>query len=115
LGLVLLLITFFIYSFGILKPYIPLDNISEYWGLTVNDYLHKAHVEAGWAWLKMLNYSDFLNFVPIAILAGLTVFCYLAITPGLFKKGDKVMGTLALLEAFILTVAASGILGSGGH
>ena len=114
-GLVLLLITFFIYCFGILKPYIPMDAISEYWGLTVGDYLHKADVKAGWAWLGMLNYGDFLNFVPIAILAGLTVVCYLAIVPGLFKKNDKVMAILSLLEAVILSVAASGILGSGGH
>ncbi|MBT8341072.1 MAG: DUF1634 domain-containing protein [Desulfatitalea sp.] len=115
LGLALLLVTFFIYCFGILKPYISLDSISEYWGMTVSDYLHQADVEAGWAWLGMLNYADFLNFVPIAMLAGLTVICYLAIVPGLFKNGDLVMAVLALLEAVILSIAASGILGSGGH
>jgi len=115
LGLALLLVTFFIYCFGILAPYIPLDAISDYWGLTVSDYLHKADVKAGWAWVGMLNYGDFLNFVPIAILAGLTVVCYLSIVPGLFRKNDKVMAILSILEAVILSVAASGILGSGGH
>lgn len=115
LGLFLLLVTFFIYAFGLMEPYIPLDAISQYWAMTVTDYLHSANVETGWAWVGMLNYGDFLNFVPIAMLAGLTVICYLSIVPGLFRKGDRVMATLALLEAVILTIAASGILGSGGH
>ena len=114
-GLILLLVTFAIYAFGILKPYIPLNEISQYWSQSVNDYLHSARVEAGWSWLGMLQYGDFLNFIPIALLAGVTVFCYLSIVPTLWRKNDKVYAVLAVLEAAILTIAASGILGSGGH
>ncbi len=114
-GLVLLLITFFIYTLGLMKPYIPLDEVSHFWAMPVVDYLHEANVHAGWAWVGMIKYGDFLNFIPIAILAGLTVVCYLSIVPALLRKGDKVYAVLAVLEAVILTVAASGILGSGGH
>lgn len=115
IGLVLLFVTFAIYALGIMKPYIPLNEVSNYWGMTVDDYLHAANVHAGWAWFGMLGYGDFLNFVPVAILAGVTIICYLSIAPGLFKSGDKVYAVLAILEAVILSVAASGILGSGGH
>ncbi len=114
-GLILLLVTFAIYAFGIMKPYIPLREISRYWSLSVSDYLHVAHVEAGWTWLGMLKYGDFINFIPIAILAGVTMFCYLSIVPTLWRKKDIVYAILALLEAIILLVAASGILGGGGH
>jgi len=115
IGLALLFVTFAIYCFGIMKPYIPLNELSKYWTMNVNDYLHAADVHAGWAWFGMIGYGDFLNFIPIAILAGVTIICYLAIVPGLFKSGDTVYGVLALLEALVLIVAASGILGSGGH
>jgi hypothetical protein len=114
-GLLILLITFGLYAFGVMDPYIPLDKISEYWSMNVNDYLHHANIKAGWAWVGMLKYGDFVNFIGIAILAGVTILCYAAIIPTLLKSNDKVYAVLAALEVIILTVAASGILGAGGH
>lgn len=115
IGLLILLITFFLYAFGIMDPYIPLDKISNYWSMNVNDYLHHANIEAGWAWMGMLKYGDFVNFIGIAILAGVTILCYAAIVPTLLKNNDKVYAVLAILEVIILSAAASGILGTGGH
>jgi len=115
IGLLILLITFGLYAFGIMDPYIPLDKISNYWSMNVNDYLHHANIKAGWAWVGMLKYGDFVNFIGIAILAGVTILCYAAIVPTLLKSNDKVYAALAILEVIILTVAASGILGAGGH
>ena len=115
IGLLILLITFGLYAFGVMDPYIPLDKISEYWAMNVNDYLHHADIKAGWAWVGMLKYGDFVNFIGIAILAGVTILCYAAIVPTLLKNKDRVYAVLAILEVIILTVAASGILGVGGH
>lgn len=115
LGLLILLVTFLIYVFGILTPYIKRADVSKYWSMSVDTYLHEARIEAGWAWVKMVGYGDFLNFVGIAILAGVTILCYLSIVPVLWKENDRVYACLALLEAVILAVAASGILGTGGH
>ena len=115
IGLVILLITFALYVFGIMDPFIHPGDLSKYWAMSVDEYLHETNIHAGWAWLGMVKYGDFLNFIGIAILAGVTVICYLAIVPTLLKKNDKVYAVLALLEAVILAVAASGILGSGGH
>ena len=115
IGLLILLITFGLYTFGVMDPYIPLDKISKYWSMNVNDYLHHANIKAGWAWVGMLKYGDFVNFIGITILAGVTILCYAAIVPTLLKNKDRVYAVLALLEAIILTVAASGILGAGGH
>jgi len=44
-----------------------------------------------------------------------TIACFLAIAPTLWKNGDKVYACLSIVEAIILGVAASGILGAGGH
>jgi hypothetical protein len=113
IGLLLLLMSFIIYIFGIMKPYIPLPKISEYWGMSVHDYLEATAIKTGWSWLGMLMYGDFLNFVPVAILAGITIVCFLSVFPMLLKNNDKIYAVFALLEAVILSLAASGILAVG--
>lgn len=112
-GLLILFITFALYAFGIMKPYIPLDEVSHYWSMNVHDYLHHTNIQTGWSWLGMLNCGDFINFVGVAVLAGVTIICYLAIVPLLLKNNDKVYAILALLEALVLSLAASGILTVG--
>jgi hypothetical protein len=114
-GLLALVGTFIVYAAGIMKPMIPLGEVQNYWVMSVADYLHESGIQAGWAWAGNLGYGDMLNFAPIAFLSGLTVICYLAIVPGLLKKKDTAYVVLALIEILVLCVAASGILGSGGH
>ncbi|UCD87958.1 MAG: hypothetical protein JSV01_09555 [Desulfobacterales bacterium] len=113
LGLLILLVTFAVYALGIMKPYIPLDQISQYWSMNVHEYLEHAHIKTGWSWVGMINYGDFINFVGVAVLAGVTVICYLAIVPILLKNDDKVYAVLAFLEVVVLALAASGLLKVG--
>jgi hypothetical protein len=113
LGLLILFITYALYVFGIMDPYIPLDKISDYWSVNVHDYLEHAEIKNGWAWLGMLKYGDFINFIGIALLAGVTIICYAAIVPTLLKSKDTVYAILAVLEVIILSAAASGILAVG--
>lgn len=114
-GLVLLVLTFVLYVFGLIKPHVPVDEISNYWGMKVDEYLDHAGIEKGWAWIGNLSKSDFLNFVPIAFLAAVTVICYLTIIPIFFKKKDVVYTILTFLEVMVLALAASGVLPTGGH
>ncbi len=113
IGLLILFITFVIYAFGLMKPYIPKDNISSCWVMSVHDYLECSNIRSGWSWVGMLKYGDFLNFIGIAILAGATIICYLSIIPILVKNKDRVYAVLAFLEVLILGLAASGILRVG--
>lgn len=113
LGLLILFITYALYVFGIMDPYIPLDKISDYWSMNVHDYLEHAEIKNGWAWLGMLKYGDFINFIGIALLAGVTIICYAAIVPTLIKSKDTVYAIIAILEVIILSAAASGILAVG--
>ncbi|MFC2084047.1 hypothetical protein ACFLS9_03235 [Bacteroidota bacterium] len=115
IGLFALVITFIIYSAGIMGPLIPLKKMPEYWMLSVTEYLEQSGIQAGWAWLGNLNYGDMLNFIPIAFLSLLTIICYGIILPGLLRKKDTAYAVLAILEIIVLAVAASGILGTGGH
>lgn len=115
IGLIGLVVTFIIYGAGILKPIIPLDQVQNYWVMPVNEYLQLTGIQAGWAWLGNLEYGDMLTFLPIAFLSLLTIICYLAILPGLIRKKDTAYVVLVIVEVVVLAVAASGILGSGGH
>ena len=115
LGLLLLVISFAIYVFGIFTPHVPLEDLPKYWKLSVHDYLQQTGIEPGWAWLSMLHKGDFLNFLGIAFLAGVSIICYISIIPTLFRKGDTIYAFLAIAEVLVLVLAASGILKSGGH
>ena len=115
IGLLGLVVTFIIYATGILPTKIPLGDVQNYWVMPVSEYLAKTGIHAGWAWLGNLGYGDMLTFLPIAFLSLLTIICYLAILPGLIRKKDTAYVVLAIVEVIVLTVAASGILGSGGH
>ncbi len=114
-GLIGLVITFTIYGTGMLEPVIPIEQVQNYWVMSVSDYLAATGIHAGWAWLGHLGKGDMLNFLPIAFLSLLTIVCYLAILPGLLRKKDTAYVVLVIVEVVVLTVAASGILGSGGH
>lgn len=115
IGIVILFITFIIYLTGILTPYIPVKDLPQYWSLSVHEYLEVTGIQAGWSWLHRLNRGDFLNFVGIAFLSGVTIVCYLRILPILFRKKDTAFAVIAILEVLVLVLAASGLLKAGGH
>lgn len=115
LGFLLLLFTFGIYISGVLNPYLPLESLPHYWGFSTPQYLEAARIPSGWAWLSLVHHGDFLNFVPIAILAGVTILAYLTVVSKFFRNGEIILGMMALLQIAVLVLAASGILKTGGH
>ncbi|KWT92152.1 hypothetical protein [Candidatus Magnetominusculus xianensis] len=115
IGMAMLLISFAIYAIGILPPFVPVEDLPKLWGMSVHDYLNKTGIHEGWSWLKLLNKGDFLNFLGIAFLGGVTIVCFLAIIPILIRKKDHVYALIAALEVTVLILAASGLLKTGGH
>ena len=121
IGLVILFITFALYVSRAVAPAVPLEQVSNYWSHGVHEYLevvnddflHLEHPPTGWAWVNLLDKGDFLNFVGIAILAGISIICYLAIVPTLLRKKDNAYLAMAILEVLVLSLAASGILAVG--
>ncbi|MGD8700600.1 MAG: hypothetical protein PVJ43_14990 [Gemmatimonadales bacterium] len=121
IGLTLLLVTFALYTSGILAPAVPVEQLPDYWTMNVHDYLeatnrdhlHHEHPVSGWSWLTMLGKGDYLNFVGITLLSGVTIVCFVGIVPTLLRKQDTAYVVMALLEVAILVLAASGILAVG--
>lgn len=114
-GLIMLVVTFIIYLFGIFTPHIPVNDLPKYWSLPVKEYLKATNIHTGWSWIYLLGKGDFLNFTGIAFLSGITIICYMRIIPILFRKKDTVYAVLAIMEVLVLVLAASGILKAGGH
>ena len=115
LGLLMLVISFAIYVLGIFTPHVPVGDLPKYWSMPVKDYLKATDIHTGWSWIHLLGKGDFLNFVGIAFLSGVTILCYIRIIPILFKKKDTVYAVLAIIEVLVLVLAASGVLKAGGH
>jgi hypothetical protein len=115
LGLSVLFLSFLLYVFGVVEPFIPMHKVADYWSVDVKTYLESAGVKAGWGWVGLVGYGDFLNFVGIALLSGTTILCYLAIVPILWRSHDRVYVALVIVQVIVLSVAASGIFGAGGH
>ncbi|MEW6408691.1 MAG: DUF1634 domain-containing protein [Nitrospirota bacterium] len=114
-GLGLLLITFIVYISGILPNVVDFDRIQVYWKLRIAEYIYQTNSPTGWSWVGLLNNGDMLNFLGVAVLAGMTIICYLRIIPIFVHKKDTPYLVIAILEIAVLLLAASGILTAGGH
>jgi hypothetical protein len=115
LGLAILVITFIIYISGILPSFVPIDDLPKYWTMRVHDYNVALNAPTGWHWTALVGKGDYLNFVGIAMLSGLTILCYMVILPILYRKKDTAYVVLAIVEILVLSLAASGLLKVGGH
>ena len=114
-GLIILVTTYAIYVTGILPAHIEISLIPELWGKGVGEYLEITHSPHGWGWVPLLAKGDFLNYIGFALLALMTIFCYLVLVRGYVREKNWIFTVIAVLEIMVLSVAASGILGSGGH
>ncbi len=115
IGLLLITLTFVAYVGGLLTPHVPVADLPHYWSLSVKEYLAATGIRPGWGWILLLGKGDFVNFMGIALLAGVTIPCYVTIARIFFRKGDLVYGWLAVLEVAVLALAASGVLTAGAH
>jgi hypothetical protein len=114
-GLAVLVLTFIVYVSGILPTHVPINDLPKYWTMRVHDFNHALHAPTGWGWLAYVGEGDYLNFIGIAMLSGLTILCYIVILPILIRKKDRAYIAIAIAEILVLSLAASGILKAGGH
>jgi hypothetical protein len=115
LGLAIMVVTFFVYVSGVLPSYVPIDDLPKYWTMRVHDFNVALNAPTGWGWAPLIGKGDYLNFVGIAMLSGLTILCYAVILPILYRKKDTAYVVIAIVEILVLSLAASGLLKVGGH
>ncbi len=113
-GFGILIVCFAMYVSGIVSPSVPLDQMGEYWSLPLNEYLHKTNYDAGWSWTGMLGQGDYLNFIPLAIFATISMVCYLRIIPTLKRNRNFAYLAIAIVQILVILLAASNMLRTGG-
>jgi len=109
-GFVLLVLSFVLYMVGIPKPVIPLDQLPQYWGLPVDEFVKATHTPTGWGWLAMIGHGDTLNLVGIALLAGASAVSSLAVLPVLARRGEYALLAITLLQLIVVAVSALNLL-----
>jgi len=114
-GMVVLIITYTIYLTGLLPSHVDMHLISANWGKGVHEYLEITHSPHGWGWLALLGKGDFLNYIGLVLLGIMTILCYLVLVRGYYREKNRIFLVISVLEIFVLSLAASGLLGSGGH
>lgn len=114
-GLAVLFVTYAIYLSGFMPSHVDMAVVTQNWDKGVNAYLEITHSPHGWGWTALLSKGDFLNYLGFAFLALLTLVCYLVILKGYIVKKDWIYAGIAFLEIVVLSLAASGLLGTGGH
>ncbi|MHB0915161.1 MAG: hypothetical protein ACYC5A_01920 [Thermoleophilia bacterium] len=115
LGMLILIVTFALYVSGIMKPNIPVDELSGYWEMKADEYVETTGKATGWGWVSDLDKGDVLNSAGIAFLALVTIACYVRILPIMIKEKQAALIVIILLEIAVLGAAASGFITTGGH
>ena len=114
-GIIILFITYIIYLAGILPPHIQISSIPGIWDKGVDEFLEITRSPHGWGWVSLLTKGDFLNYTGFVLLALMTILCYLVLVRGYIRQRNWIFATIAILEIAVLSLAASGIFGAGGH
>jgi len=114
IGLIVLVVTFAAYMTGLTQPHVPMEQLATLWGQPVGTFLAQTQTPQGWGWLALVRHSDMAGLVGIAILAGCSLLCLLALVPLYWRRGDRAFVALCLAEVAVVLLAASGWL-TGGH
>lgn len=110
IALGMIVIELIAYVSGILSPYVPLDELPRLWRMPMQEYLAAAQVPAGWGWVALAGRGDYVNFIGIALLASITMACYLRALRIFMVRRDSLYAALAAAQLLVLLVAASGLL-----
>jgi hypothetical protein len=113
IGRVVLAAMFILYVLSITTPKVPLSELPTHWLLPAGQYSNLVGISAGWGWIKLVHYGDYLNFLGIAFLASVTGACYLRLLPILLRSKDRSFSAILVVELLVLFLAASGLLAFG--
>ena len=108
------LAAFAMYAGNLLPSFVPLEALPALWQLPVEEYLARTGTPAGWGWIALLAFSDYLALACVALIGMVTLVCYLAILPLLLRLDERLEAALVAAQIIVLAIAASGAL-AGGH
>ena len=114
LGLVVLLLSFAAYVLGLAESHVSVSRLPELWVHPVGRFLELTDSPTGWGWLALVHRGDVAGLLGIAILAGTSVLCLLALVPIYLARGERAFAAVCLAEVAVVVLAASNWL-PGAH
>jgi hypothetical protein len=114
-GIVIMFVTYSIYLFELLPAHVDTSLIANVWNKGVGEYLEITRSPHGWGWVWLLAKGDFLNYIGFTLLGMMTLLCFIVLLRGYLRQKNWIFAIIAFLEILVLSLAASGILGTGGH
>ena len=103
------LAAFLAYALGLLPAFVPLEALPRLWGLPVDEFLRRTGAPAGWRWLEFFDRGEYLCLACLALLASVTLACYLRALPALVREGAGLEALVAAAQVAVLVAAASGV------
>lgn len=113
-GFVMLLVSFALYTSGLLKAHVPLETLTSEWTKSAATFMADNHLHGGWSWVRLIGKGDYFCFTGLAFLALISVACYLRVLPFFLHEEKHAYVVIIVLEIVVLLSAASGIF-SVGH
>jgi len=110
IGLAWLVVSFALYMLALLDPHVPHSELPRLWRLPVGEYVAASGAPTGWDWIALLHRGDYLNFIGVALFAGVSILCYARIVPTLIASGERGRALIAVLQIAVLLAALSGLV-----
>lgn len=110
IALLLLSLSFIIYVFRIFDAHIPFHKLLSMCSLSTEEFLAISNYQGGWAWIKLLHKSDYLNYLPVALLSSASLISNIRLIPHLISEKDNKLAAICLIQIFIIFLSASGII-----
>jgi len=109
-GLLLLVCGFAVYMSGWLPATVAPESLPEFWALSASEFRRATGATDGWGWLGRLGFGDTLPLLGIVVLCTTTLTAICVLLVSCIRRGDRLYFVIAVLEIFVLLLAASGAL-----
>ena len=110
IALMVLIASFLVYAFALGDPHLPPQELPKLWAFPVDHYIAASGAPTGWNWVTLLHRGDYLNFIGVALFAGISAIAYARIVPLFLARGEHGRATIAVLQILVLVAAASGVV-----
>ncbi|MFT5239294.1 MAG: hypothetical protein ACI9OU_000581 [Candidatus Promineifilaceae bacterium] len=114
LGVICLVLGLVAYFAGWMDTFVPRDSLAHYSMISMEQFKAETRIELGWAWLRYLDHVDYLNYIGLAILSGITILCYMTLVPAFSRRGERAYVILVVLQVAVFLAAMTGLVG-GAH
>lgn len=110
-GFVFLFAGFVLYSAGVPASGTPIDEVPELWHLSAEEFAERTSRELGWRWVRDIGQGDLLAFAAVVYFPSATLVVILIGGLLFARHKNTSYAIIAVLEAVVLLVAATGVLG----